>query len=81
MRVRVGDLDVRADAGAQAAFARIHGAAATFCDQGSRDLGAILRQRACVQTMTGKAVDALHAPKVTALNGRSPALILASGPR
>ena len=81
MKVRVGDLNVQSNAGAQAALARIHVAAANFCGGGeARDLGAISQQRACVHRMTGKAVDALQAPKVTALSGRSGPLVLAGGP-
>jgi UrcA family protein len=81
MRVRVGDLNVRTDAGAQAALGRIRFAAENFC--GARnpyDLSASAQQRACFERMTGKAVDALNAPKVSALSGRSSAIVLAGGP-
>jgi len=81
MRVRVGDLNVRSEAGAQAALGRIQVAAATFCGgRDARDLTTVAQQRACVDRMTGKAVDALSAPKVSALSGRSSALVLAGGP-
>lgn len=73
MSVRVGDLNVQSDAGARAALTRIRVAASSFCGgAGSRDLGVIAEQRACVDRMSAKAVDSLNAPKVTALNGQSP---------
>jgi UrcA family protein len=82
MSVRVGDLNVQSDAGAKAALSRIQVAARSFCGgDGSRDLGVIAEQRACVWRMTGKAVDSLGAPKVTALNGRSSTIVLASRAR
>jgi UrcA family protein len=82
MRVRIGDLNVHSDAGATAALARIRTAAASFCGgDGSRDLGAIAQQRACVSRMTWTAVSALHAPRVTALSGHSAPVVLAAAPR
>jgi UrcA family protein len=83
MSVRIGDLNVRSDAGAKAALARIHSAAASFCGgETARDLATIAQQRACVHRMTGKAVDTLGAPKVSALSGRpAAAIVLAAAPR
>jgi UrcA family protein len=82
MSVRVGDLNVQSDAGAKAAFSRIRVAAAQFCGgEGARDLGTIAQQRACVDRMSGKAVDSLAAPKVTALSGHSSSVVLASAHR
>lgn len=82
MSVRIGDLNVHSDAGAKAALARIRATAAQFCGgEGSRDLGVIAEQRTCVDRMSGKAVDSLAAPKVTALSGRSANVVLASAHR
>jgi UrcA family protein len=83
MRVRVGDLNVQSDAGAQAAYTRIRAASAKFCGgEGSLDLAVITAQRACVDRMSSKAVDSLNAPKVTALSGRQhPGIVLASATR
>jgi UrcA family protein len=82
MRVRIGDLNVDSNAGAAAALARIRSAATSFCGgDGSRDLGVIVQQRACVQRMTWTAVGALHAPRVTALSGHSAPIVLAAAPR
>jgi UrcA family protein len=78
MKVRIGDLNVQSDAGAQAAFARIRVASARFCGgEGSLDLAVKAAQRACVDTMSSKAVDSLNAPKVTALSGRQSGIVLA----
>jgi UrcA family protein len=82
MRVRVGDLNVQSDAGAQAAFSRIRAASAKFCGgEGSLDLAIKAAQRTCVDSMSSKAVDSLNAPKVSALSGRRPGIVLASAHR
>jgi UrcA family protein len=68
MRVKVGDLNVRSDAGARTAFKRINLAARDFCGplQGySFDYASNVRK--CRKEMTEKAVTKLDAPLVTAL--------------
>jgi UrcA family protein len=68
MVVRVGDLNVASQQGAQVALQRIKSAASQFCGgEGSRDLGRIAEHRSCETRMIGKAVRSLDAPVVTAL--------------
>jgi len=82
MRVRVGDLNVQSDAGAQAAYSRIRAASAKFCGgEGSLSLAVKAAQHACVDQMSSKAVDSLNAPKVSALSGRTSGIKLASAHR
>jgi UrcA family protein len=69
MVVRLGDLNVASDAGAQAALRRIRDAADRFCGgRGERSLRTQLAVGACRGEMVGKAVARLDAPSVTALH-------------
>lgn len=82
MVVRFGDLNLSSDAGAQAAIHRIRIAAAIWCGgQDSRQLSVVAAQKECVGRMTAKAVGLLDAPRVTALTGFVPGLVLAGDPR
>jgi len=82
MTVKVGDLNTSSDAGAQSALRRIHYAADIFCGGAdSRELSVMLAQQKCVARMTDKAVTSLNAPKVSALNGATPRIVLAAGVR
>ena len=80
MKVSVADLDLRNDAGAQAALHRIQAASKFVC--GGEPDGRLLQQRsnyiACVAVTTDRAVKSLASPRVTALysgSGRSIALV------
>jgi UrcA family protein len=69
MVVRLGDLNVATEAGAQSALRRIRDAADRFC--GGHGVHSIQMQAAtatCRADMTDKAVARLHAPIVTALH-------------
>ena len=78
MVVRLGDLNVATESGAQSALRRIRDAADRFCGgQGVRSLQVQTAAAACRAEMVGKAVAQLDAPVVTALYGRDPAIRLA----
>jgi UrcA family protein len=82
MVVRFADLNLSSDAGAQAAIHRIRTAAAAWCGgQDARQLSVVAAQKECVGRMTAKAVGILDAPRVTALTGSTPGLVLAGDPR
>lgn len=69
MRVDVRDLDLHAEAGAEAALRRIERLSEAFCD-GGRGRLSLERQAMvakCQAAMTDKAVARLNAPLVTAL--------------
>ena len=69
MRVRLGDLNIREEAGAQVALRRIKAASSDFCGEGQvyRSVEGTTNIRKCRKTMTDKAVAQLGAPLVTAL--------------
>lgn len=67
MVVRMGDLNVASQAGANSALRRIKAAATQFCGESSRDLNRHFEQQRCANRMTGKAVASLNAPMVTSL--------------
>jgi UrcA family protein len=75
MRVKVGDLNLRKDDGAQVAFKRIRTATHAFCgwEPGSRRLAAQAEAQKCDARMTYLAVRKLDAPLVTAAYERSTA--------
>jgi UrcA family protein len=69
MRVKVADVNLSTEAGAQTALARIRFGAAQFCerDAGRQSLERTSVVNRCVAEMTRKGVDGLNAPLVTAL--------------
>lgn len=70
MRVRIGDLNIHQEAGAQVALRRIKAASSNFCGEGlvsSHSLASATNTRKCKKTMIDKAVTQLDAPVVTAL--------------
>lgn len=68
MVVRLGDLNVATEPGAQSALRRIRDAADNFCGgQGVRSIQLQTAAAVCRAEMTDKAVAQLHAPVVTAL--------------
>ena len=69
MRVQLAGLNLDTVAGAQSALTRIHASAGVFCDdvQGRQSLERQAAVQQCVDRMTRKSVEALHAPTVTAL--------------
>jgi UrcA family protein len=68
MRVRVGDLNLQHQDGAKVALRRIKSAATSFCGgEVNTPLELSRSFRSCRQAMTGKAVEQLDAPLVTAL--------------
>lgn len=73
MVVRLGDLNVVTEPGAQSALRRIRDAADRFCKvQGMRSARLQLAARTCRTEMIDKAVTQLDAPTVTAMHeGRS----------
>ncbi|MFC3069150.1 UrcA family protein [Phenylobacterium soli] len=80
MKVVVGGLDLRSDAGAKLALDRIRIAADRFCDDGSRELSRRAEIAKCRAAMTYRGVTKLDAPLVTARyegTGASPAIQLA----
>lgn len=74
MRVKLADLNLTTQAGAQAALARIRWSAGLFCEA-SPGLKALERSAPidrCISEMTHKGVTQLNAPLVTALlDGRA----------
>ena len=78
MRVAVGGLNLRSDAGAKAALTRIRVAADRFCDDGSKELARRVEIARCRAAMMYRAVTTLDAPLVTAqYGGASPTIRLA----
>lgn len=78
MIVRLGDLDVVREAGAQSALRRIRLAADRFCGgHGERALQVQAAAGACRVEMTDRAVAKLGAPTVTALHRRDTPVRLA----
>ena len=76
MRVRMGDINLATQTGAQTALARIRYSAASFCEAegGRQPLERAVVVDRCVAEMTRKGVERLNAPLVTALlNGAAPA--------
>lgn len=80
MIVRLNDLNVAAEPGARIALNRIRRTSAQFCGEGeTRDLRRMQEQKACVATMTRKAVETLNAPRVTQLYNPNASILLAQG--
>lgn len=78
MVVRMGDLNVATESGAQSALRRIREAADRFCGgHGVRSIQVQTAAATCRGEMVGKAVAKLDAPVVTALYGNDPAIRLA----
>jgi UrcA family protein len=78
MVVRLGDLNVATEPGAQSALRRIRLAADRFCGgDGDRSMRVQMAARACRGEMIDKAVDQLGAPGVTALHRGETAIQLA----
>lgn len=78
MVVRLGDLNVATESGAQSALRRIRDAADRFCGgHGVRSMQVDAAAATCRAEMVGKAVAQLDAPVVTALYGHDPAIRLA----
>jgi len=68
--VKVGDLNIRSEAGAKAALGRIHRAAVTIC--GETDSKQLARQAmidACVRDAVNTTVAQANSPALAALNG------------
>jgi UrcA family protein len=67
--VRLGDLNLHADAGAAVALRRIHVAARSICGGApdARDLERTAAYRDCMTATVGRAVASLGSPTVTAL--------------
>lgn len=83
MTVKVGDLRLGSEPGAERAYTRIRMAAKDFCgDDGTvRQLRRAAEVRKCKQRMTYLAVNKLDSPLVTARymkSGSQPAILLAS---
>lgn len=83
MRVKISDLRLGGEPGADRAFRRIRVAAATFCgdDRSIRQLSRIAEIHKCKARMTYLAVTKLDAPLVTARyenSGGQPPILLAS---
>jgi UrcA family protein len=83
MRVKVGDLNLSSQVGAQSALNRIRAATRDFCsvNPGSRALAEQAEARKCDARMTYMAVRKLDAPVVTAAYEGSraqPAILLAT---
>jgi UrcA family protein len=80
MIVRVSDLNVASQPGAEVALRRIKNASAQFCggDGDYTNLDRRSEQKACARIMTTKAVRVLNAPMVTALYAPRGAVELAS---
>ncbi len=79
VKVHYADLDLRGQAGAKVMFQRIENAAVEACG-GQPDVRVLARRMAfdhCRRETIGRAVDALNAPLVTALSGRSSSSVLA----
>jgi UrcA family protein len=74
------DLDLTSAAGAKIMLARIHNAARDVCGESpnASDLGRRLQARACISAVSNRAVARLGAPMVTAANGGSSSVALAS---
>lgn len=78
MIVRLGDLNLSSDAGANSALRRIRDAAKAFCGgHGERSLAVHREATQCRARMVGKAVAALDAPLVTARHTGRPGLEIA----
>jgi len=69
MRVKLADVNMATQAGAQTALARIQFSAANFCEKsmGRESLERAAVTDRCVAEMTAKSVRQLNAPLVTAL--------------
>ena len=77
MVVRLGDLNVSSQKGAEAALRRIKQAARSFCGPSSPEVARHFAAKACEKRMVAQAVTELDAPAVTALNSRSQPIRLA----
>jgi UrcA family protein len=78
MVVRLSGLNLRSDAGAQAALKRIERTADTWCGWVDiRDVARAQAHKACSAGMTAAAVKALDAPRVTWLHDARPGILLA----
>ena len=84
-KVRIGDLNLASEAGDKAALRRIHQAAKAICgdDPDVRVLDGGVQYRACMTSVTERAVALLCNPDVTAIAGGSSRgdTVLASNPR
>lgn len=68
--VRVGDLDIRSEAGAQVALRRIQRAAVAICGEAdSRQLARQAMIDACVREAVNTTVASANSPALAALNG------------
>lgn len=68
MRIRVGDLNLQQPDDAKVALQRIKSAASAFCKDGvTSPLEFTQAVRSCRKDMTGRAVEQLNAPLVTAI--------------
>jgi UrcA family protein len=73
VKVKYADLDLTSEAGARAVLQRIHSAAKSACADRSDDIfDRYYLWVPCVAHATNRAVAALGAPLVTALNGSAP---------
>ena len=69
--VKLADLDLSSNAGAQVAYGRIRSAAKAICGEPASPIEAISGvYRQCVDGSTRRALDRLGAPMVSAMNGR-----------
>jgi UrcA family protein len=78
--VRHADLDLSSPAGATVMLARIHNAAREICGESpyASDMSRRMQARACITEISNNAVAQLGAPMVTAANGGSSSVALAS---
>jgi len=85
MRIKTGDLNLSSEAGDKAVLWRIHQAAKAICgdDPDVRVLDGGVQYRACMTSVTERAVALLGNPDVTAIAGGSSRgdTVLASNPR
>jgi UrcA family protein len=70
-RVRVADLNLQNEAGAQVALRRIHQAARVVCggEPDQRELARRASFQACLRDTVDRTVAAAHSPALAALNG------------
>ena len=85
IKVKIADLNLSSEAGATAALQRIHQAAKTICgdEPPVKVLAGGAEYRACMTSVTNRAVTSLDSPYVTAMNRGSGKgdTVLASNPR
>ncbi|THD77171.1 MAG: UrcA family protein [Phenylobacterium sp.] len=70
MKISVADIDLRTEAGAQAALHRIQSAARAVCGDTTslHDMSEYARQRACLKAAVTRAVTTLNSPLVASLS-------------